>query len=247
MKQGDLEGAARISQGTLGTSTGVGKNANNELSLIDFDGDTEPFASSSTQHTNLEDDLLGLSFQDQSYGQGGGIVLGFGANTSTMTHTTLSFETNCCIRCARSITAILYYATEFRQSAYPRINSSTPTDFHCSYCHEAQLRSVWKRILIIKNDSVPISYTFPSPAATTTATTSGKTTTIRSLWYSFRAICTNEGTITEPFRISSRPWLKHRNGAGNRPPQWGFRRRRMEFQFRPTGRKCTNRKPHYAP
>ena len=35
MKKGDVDGAAKIARGTLGTSTGVGKNAANELSLID--------------------------------------------------------------------------------------------------------------------------------------------------------------------------------------------------------------------
>lgn len=91
IKTGDLEAAQRIPQGTLGTLHGVGKNANNELSLIDFGGD-EPGSSKAENGTanegakgnseSLEDDLLGLSFQDQPYGQGGGIALGFGANTS---------------------------------------------------------------------------------------------------------------------------------------------------------------------
>jgi ADP-ribosylation factor-binding protein GGA len=92
IKKGDLESAQKIPQGTLGTSTGVAKNSNNELSLIDFGGDQEqqstegaagpsshaPQAPGSTE--SLEEDLLGLSFQDQSYGQSGGIALGFGAN-----------------------------------------------------------------------------------------------------------------------------------------------------------------------
>ncbi|MCJ1449055.1 MAG: hypothetical protein MMC23_009574 [Stictis urceolatum] len=92
IKQGDVEGAQKIPQGTLGMSTGVGKNANNELSLIDFGGDqdrgTDSNGSSSdpsaaeagSKPESLEDDLLGLSFQDQPYGQSGGIALGFGAN-----------------------------------------------------------------------------------------------------------------------------------------------------------------------
>src|SRR5579859_5707744 len=86
VKKGDLEAAARIPKGTLGHTQGVGKNADNELSLIDFSGDGEAGGSSKTagaQKTDsLEEDLLGLSFQDNSYGQGGGIALGFGANTS---------------------------------------------------------------------------------------------------------------------------------------------------------------------
>ena len=89
VKNGDLAGAERIPHGTLGTTTGVGKGASGELSLIDFGGDVEqpssatPSTQSKTQ--SVEDDLLGLSFQDQTYGQGGGIALGFGANTSKRT------------------------------------------------------------------------------------------------------------------------------------------------------------------
>ena len=93
IKQGNLAEASKIPKGTLGTSTGVSKNADNELSLIDFGGD-EP-ESATNAHTNgaaasntqsMEDDLLGLSMQDQTYGQGGGIALGFGANTSKSIH-----------------------------------------------------------------------------------------------------------------------------------------------------------------
>ena len=88
IKKGDLEAAARIPKGTLGTTTGVGKNADNELSLIDFGGEPDLSANGITDTTKkpeaLEDDLLGLSMQDQTYGQGGGIALGFGANTGTI-------------------------------------------------------------------------------------------------------------------------------------------------------------------
>ena len=101
IKNGDVAAAEKIPKGTLGTSTGVGKNADNELSLIDFGGDIEPTSngasliegSSSPQQQqqqqqqpagSLEDDLLGLSFQDKDYGQGGGIALGFGANQSML-------------------------------------------------------------------------------------------------------------------------------------------------------------------
>ncbi|KAM3081252.1 ARF-binding protein [Clarireedia jacksonii] len=85
MKKGDVEGALRIEKGTLGTSTGVSKNAANELSLIDFDGEAEMNggsstnngASSASQPGGLEDDLLGLSM-----GEGGSISLGFGNNTN---------------------------------------------------------------------------------------------------------------------------------------------------------------------
>lgn len=90
IKKGDVDGASKIPQGTLGTSTGVSKTADNELSLIGFGGDPEPNASTSgnangpsqQQGASVQDDLLGLSIQDQDYGQGGGIALGFGANSS---------------------------------------------------------------------------------------------------------------------------------------------------------------------
>ena len=89
VKKGDLEGASKIEKGTVGISTGVGKNADNELSLIDFDADVQPNPSAEARSNatppkgeTLEDDLLGLSFQDKPFGQTGGIALGFGANTS---------------------------------------------------------------------------------------------------------------------------------------------------------------------
>jgi hypothetical protein len=75
VKKGDLEGASRIPKGTLGTTTGVSKNANNELSLIDFD--PEPSSNDDEQATtSLENDFLGLSFQDR--GSPGPVNLGFG-------------------------------------------------------------------------------------------------------------------------------------------------------------------------
>lgn len=94
MKAGDVDAANKIEKGTLGTKTGVGKNAANELSLIDFDLEP-PVASSSTFNTNggslldsadataapakphtVEDDLLGLSLDDTSSGPLGTISLG---------------------------------------------------------------------------------------------------------------------------------------------------------------------------
>ncbi|KAK4695365.1 ADP-ribosylation factor-binding protein GGA, partial [Lecanoromycetidae sp. Uapishka_2] len=95
VKKGDLDAASKIPKGTLGTSTGVSKTADNELSLIDFGGD-EPTPGPSTngdsagpqKSASLQDDLLGLSVQDDSYGQGGGIALGFGANTTSFSNNT---------------------------------------------------------------------------------------------------------------------------------------------------------------
>lgn len=96
IKKGDVDAASKIPKGTLGTSTGVTKTADNELSLIDFGGE-EPSQSSSIdaapssdqQTASLQDDLLGLSVQDQDYGQSGGIALGFGANSSKHSSFTL--------------------------------------------------------------------------------------------------------------------------------------------------------------
>ncbi|KAL8729594.1 MAG: hypothetical protein Q9181_004953 [Wetmoreana brouardii] len=103
VKKGDLEGASKIEKGTVGISTGVGKNADNELSLIDFDGDIQPSSNSSaaegsansvpSKGESLEDDLLGLSFQDKPFGQTGGIALGFGSNTNVPGPSLLSSST----------------------------------------------------------------------------------------------------------------------------------------------------------
>lgn len=96
MKNGDLEGASKIAKGEHVASSAAVKSAAQELNLIDFDGDAAANGSSSgnagsssaaqTQAGGLEDDLLGLSLGDSggssSFGQTGGISLGFGSNTS---------------------------------------------------------------------------------------------------------------------------------------------------------------------
>lgn len=81
VRKGDLDAASRIPKGTLGTTTGVSKNANNEFSLIDFDPEPAPSsngnAGSSSQGGNaLENDLLGLSLGEEGPAPGGGISLG---------------------------------------------------------------------------------------------------------------------------------------------------------------------------
>ena len=89
IKTGDIEGANKIPQGTLGrTGAGVSKGANNQLNLIDF-GDAEPAPAAAPAESSgaasgqpaakgnaLEDDLLGLSLAGDSYGQSGSISLG---------------------------------------------------------------------------------------------------------------------------------------------------------------------------
>jgi hypothetical protein len=96
IKTGDIEGANKIPQGTLGrTGAGVSKGANNQLNLIDF-GDAEPAPAAAPAESSgaasgqpavkgnaLEDDLLGLSLAGDSYGQSGSISLS-GSNGSVL-------------------------------------------------------------------------------------------------------------------------------------------------------------------
>lgn len=89
LKKGDIEGAQQIAKGApIPTSSGKSAvGAANELSLIDFDdADANGAAGGQGSKTaGLENDLLGLSIADNSsYGQAGGIALGFGANTSML-------------------------------------------------------------------------------------------------------------------------------------------------------------------
>lgn len=81
VKKGDHDAASRIPKGTLGTTTGVSKNANNELSLIDFDPEPAPNGNApqpAAQGTSsVENDLLGLSL-DEPVPATGGISLGPG-------------------------------------------------------------------------------------------------------------------------------------------------------------------------
>lgn len=102
MKAGNVSAANNIPKGTLGTTTGVGRNSANELSLIDFDPEPDPASgnaqaasqsvsngslledlgtqSSSSKQTTVEDDLLGLSLGGP--GTTGSIALGGSSNTS---------------------------------------------------------------------------------------------------------------------------------------------------------------------
>ncbi|KAI9755704.1 MAG: hypothetical protein M1815_004699 [Lichina confinis] len=91
IKKGDFDAASKIPKGTLGTSTGATKTGDNELSLIDLDGDLPQASANGLQKSgagseqkiaSLEDDLLGLSFQDSSFGQGGNITLSLEQSTT---------------------------------------------------------------------------------------------------------------------------------------------------------------------
>ncbi|ODA83421.1 hypothetical protein RJ55_01935 [Drechmeria coniospora] len=84
MKKGDLDGAAKVAAGgpTPSQTASLGKAAANELSLIDFDADSmagNGTADGVSHADGVENDLLGLDIGG-SYGQGGTISLGFGAN-----------------------------------------------------------------------------------------------------------------------------------------------------------------------
>jgi len=100
MKAGKVTAANSIPKGTLGTSTGVSRNAANELSLIDFDPEPaqeqpstttqsgqngslleDTTSSASGKQTGVEDDLLGLSLGGAS--SSGAISLG-GSNLSDL-------------------------------------------------------------------------------------------------------------------------------------------------------------------
>ncbi|KAL2117540.1 hypothetical protein VTJ04DRAFT_7200 [Mycothermus thermophilus] len=90
LKKGDIEGAKRVAKGGPVSTTGAGgKAASKEVSLIDLDdGDANGSSAASqqpSQTAGVEDDLLGLSLGDSSsstFGQTGGIALGYGANTN---------------------------------------------------------------------------------------------------------------------------------------------------------------------
>lgn len=93
IKKGDINAARALpTVAPHPTSSGTAKPAPApvvEDSLIDLGGDMETNGSSSsaprsTGGSSLQDDLLGLSIDDPngSIGNGGGIALGFGANTS---------------------------------------------------------------------------------------------------------------------------------------------------------------------
>lgn len=91
LKKGDVEGAHKIAAGQpfQATPSSSKAPAANELSLIDLDAEADANGSSSAgqqaaSNNSLENDLLGLSLGGEgSFGQGGGISLGFGANTSS--------------------------------------------------------------------------------------------------------------------------------------------------------------------
>ncbi|KAK3319809.1 VHS domain-containing protein [Cercophora scortea] len=93
LKKGDINGASQLARGggPPSSSSHSGKSTAAELSLIDLDVEADTNGSDllgggarPVSHTaEIENDLLGLSIGNTtSYGQTGGIALGFGANTN---------------------------------------------------------------------------------------------------------------------------------------------------------------------
>lgn len=143
MKQGDLEAASKIARGEHVASSAAVKSAAQELNLIDFDGDAGtngsgsgngnavagPSSGNLTQPGGLEDDLLGLSIGDSepggSYGQTGGISLGFGSNTSrSKKHRRLVTRLTQIYRCPRTGLALFPDRGEQRQRPCLNIHAS---------------------------------------------------------------------------------------------------------------------------
>lgn len=93
IKKGDHSSAAALPlQSSISPNSSLTLSpGQQEVPLIDFDGDNAT-SSGSPPSTRPEDDLLGLAFGDSGsgssndiFGTGGGIALGFGANTSMFT------------------------------------------------------------------------------------------------------------------------------------------------------------------
>ena len=135
IKKGDLDGASKIPKGTLGISgVGVKKGPDNELSLIDFGGPDEPAlspepaaagASSSTagmpapKGNALEDDLLGLSMGDSSFGAGGGISLGPTNGFAGMVTPASTIQQSQAPPAQSSTSSLLSQSTQAPQAARP--------------------------------------------------------------------------------------------------------------------------------
>ncbi|KAK7398343.1 ARF-binding protein [Neonectria punicea] len=97
MKKGDIEAAKKVAAGAPPPSSSAAagsSSAANELSLIDFDAEPSGVNGSNGAGSSnspapagaagIENDLLGLDIggQSSSFGQGGNIALGFGANSN---------------------------------------------------------------------------------------------------------------------------------------------------------------------
>jgi ADP-ribosylation factor-binding protein GGA len=136
MKKGDHEAAAKVASGaplpsSQGPATGSSSSAN-ELSLIDFDAEapgangSNGAAAGSSQAGGLENDLLGLDIGGESstFGQGGNIALGFGANQNIPGPALLSSMTQESSSAAPSSTPAFSQFASF--TSPPASKSATP-------------------------------------------------------------------------------------------------------------------------
>lgn len=141
MKKGDLAGAAKVAAGAPPPSSSgaaaASSSAANELSLIDFDGDTSnangaqssstPAPAPASGAAGIENDLLGLDIggDSGSFGQGGGIALGFGANQSKCQDgNALHHIANHHPRHPRSCSTLFPYPGQLGQGSSVNTNSS---------------------------------------------------------------------------------------------------------------------------
>lgn len=132
MKKGDMEAAQKVAAGApppSQTTAGGSSSAANELSLIDFDADapntngSNGAAPSTSQSTGIENDLLGLDIggESSSFGQGGGIALGFGANQSELQPLPTIFltcETNQRLRHPRPCFSLIHDPRQLRPRSW---------------------------------------------------------------------------------------------------------------------------------
>lgn len=124
VKKGDLAGASALPTMEAIASGSAKPPPPIEGSLIDLldddPNDSKAPQQASTSTNSLQEDLLGLSIDDPngSIGPGGGIALGFGANQSWFTSTTMyEFSSNCVSRYSRASSSLLYNPRQFFQSA----------------------------------------------------------------------------------------------------------------------------------
>ena len=137
MKKGDMETARKIAAGapppSKATPAAGSSSAANELSLIDFDaeapgtnGSSGTSAPATSQAGGIENDLLGLDIGSDSgsFGQGGGIALGFGGNQGKLSGRIQRCICSLFLRHSRSCTPFFYDPKQHRPwSRYSFIHS----------------------------------------------------------------------------------------------------------------------------
>lgn len=156
VRKGDIDAARALPTVTPYTpAASAAKPAVVEDSLIDLGGDMDPTNGSSSSpgpsnSSSLQTDLLGLSIEDPgpTFGQGGGIALGFGANTSTCSRCSLGlgFGLRFCIRYTRPAIVVVHNAGKYGRTttlvaialaAAARRNSRPPDCVYVPVRHRA--------------------------------------------------------------------------------------------------------------